>query len=269
MEEVGAWFKKKAKDNRTRFIGHNILGYDGPTLNRLLDCGIKLSQLIDTMLMSMLYNPSLSGGHSLADWGQRLKFPKIEFNEFDKYSDEMLRYCEKDTELCLKVYLTLINRMRKEKFSETGLELEHKSWYFIKQQQEAGFPFNIKEAHILYAKINEEVNDLQRRIFEYWPPELKIVAHYKQARKKDGTFTANYLRHLEDFVRLQEDNDGGYYAYDYVEFNLASPDQRRDKLLSLGWKPREFTKPSKTFPNGQAKVTDKGELVPSLQESVT
>lgn len=267
-EEVRDWFQKQASKSNTRFIGHNVLGYDGPTLNRLLKVGIKLHQLIDTFLMSMLYSPSLSGGHSLDAWGERLRFPKIEFDDFDKYSPEMLKYCEQDTKLCLKVYLSLIKRMTKEGFTEEGIKLEHQSWFFVKQQQEAGFPFNFKEATVLYAKINEETEELRKKIYEYWPPELKIVNTYKQAKKKDGSYTANFLKHKEEYVRLQENNEGGYYAYDYVEFNLASPDQRRQKLLSLGWKPREFTKPSKTFPNGQAKVTDKGELVPSLQEFV-
>lgn len=267
-DEVKEWFTEKAKDRRNKFIGHNILGYDAPTLNRLLDTNIQVSACIDTMLMSMFYSPSLEGGHSLAAWGTRLKFPKDDFNDFDKYSDEMLRYCERDTELCLRVYLALTVRMQREEFTEEGIDLEHKSWFLIKKQQETGFPFNEKEAHILYAKVLEKVEDIRQRIYHYWPPELKIVATYKQAKKKDGTYTANYLRHKEQYVRVQENNEGGYYAWDYVEFNLGSPDQRRQKLLELGWEPREFTKPSKTFPDGQAKVTDKGSLVPSLQEFV-
>lgn len=266
--QVKEWFTEKAKEKGVRFIGHNILGYDAPTLNRLLQCGIKLNTLIDTMLMSMFYSPSLDGGHSLDTWGVRLHFPKIKFDDFDKYSDEMLEYCEQDTKLCLRVYLALIARMTKAGFTEEGIDLEHKSWYLVKQQQEVGFPFNIKEAHILYAKINEKLEDLRQQIYHHWPPELQIIKTFKQARKADGSYTSNYLRHQEQYVKLQENNEGGYYAYDYIEFNLASPDQRREKLLELGWQPKEFTKPSKTHPDGQAKVTDKGSLVPSLLEFV-
>lgn len=264
--EVKEWFTNKAKDKRVKFIGHNILGYDAPTLNRLLAVGIKSNALIDTFLMSMFFNPSLNGGHGLAAWGDRLKFPKIDFDDFSQYSEEMLTYCEQDTQLCLKTYLALVARMKAKGFTDEGIDLEHKSWLLIKQQQEAGFPFDLGEAHVLCARINQKTAELQEEIYHQWPPQLEIVATYKQAKKKDGTYTANYLKHQEQFVRVQETNDGGYYAYDYVAFNLASPNQRREKLLELGWKPREFTKPSKTHPNGQAKVTDKGTLVPSLLE---
>jgi DNA polymerase I len=265
-QEVRDWFNAQPRTNK--YVGHNILGYDAPTLNRILGTKIALGQLIDTMVMSMLYNPSLDGGHSLEAWGNRLGYPKSKHEDFSGYSEDMLKYCERDTELCRRVFFALLKKMQKEGFTERGLELEHKSWFFIKQQQEAGFPFNYTEATILYAKLQDKIEELKTRIFAYWPPELKIVKTFAQARKKDGTYTKNFLTHQQMYPRLQETNDGGYYAYDYVEFNLASPDQRRDKLLELGWKPQEFTKPSKTHPKGQAKVTDKGELVPSLQRFV-
>jgi DNA polymerase-1 len=247
-----------------------MLGYDGPTLNRLLDIGLVLGQLVDTMVMSMLFNPSLDEGHSLEAWGRRVGYPKSKHTDFSEFTPEMLDYCEVDTELCRRVYVALCAKMRKENFSEMGLELEHKSWFFIKQQQEAGFPFNYQEATILYAKLQDKLEDLRTGIYTHWPPELKLVNKYAQARKKDGTYTKNFLEHQQKYPQVQENNEGGYYAYDYVEFNLASPDQRRAKLLDLGWVPApdEYTKPSKNFPKGQAKPTDKGELVPSLQRYV-
>jgi len=264
-EEIKAWFNDH-KD--CVFIGHNILGYDMPALNKVLGLGIKLTQCIDTMLMSMFYNPSMDGGPSLEAWGIRLRYPKQEWNDFSQYQPAMLDYCENDTKLCARIYRMLAARMLKAGFTEQGIELEHKSWYLTKQQQNYGFPFNFEKCLGLYARINEKLEDLKNEVYTFWPPKLEIVEHFKQARKKDGTYTKRFLEHQTQYVRLQEDNQGGYYAYDYVEFNLASPVERRDKLLALGWEPKEFTKPSKSFPKGQAKVTDKGDLVPSLVEFV-
>jgi DNA polymerase-1 len=250
------------------FIGHNILGYDMPALNKVLGLKIKLTQCIDTMLMSMFYNPSMDNGHSLDAWGRRLLFPKQDHTDFSQYSARMLEYCENDTLLCYRIYKALVTRMRREGFTEQGIELEHKSWYLVKQQQRNGFPFNFKECTALFARVHQRLDEIKEEVYRFWPPQLEIVRHFKQARKKDGTYTKGYLEHQSQYVRLQEDNEGGYYAYDYVEFNLASPVERRDKLLELGWIPKEFTKPSKSHPNGQAKVTDKGDLVPSLVEFV-
>ena len=57
------------------YVGHNIIKFDGPVLKRL--CGINLScaNCIDTLILSTLYSPSISGGHSLDAWGARLGKP--------------------------------------------------------------------------------------------------------------------------------------------------------------------------------------------------
>ena len=211
-EEVREWFANRPRTDK--YVGHNILGYDGPTLNRLLGLKIGLNQLIDTMLMSMLYNPSLENGHSLESWGYRLGFRKTPHTDFSRFTPEMLEYCENDTELCRRVFLALVKKMNVEGFSETGLELEHWSWYFIKQQQKDGFPFNYQEATVLYAKLNEKLEELREGIYKYWPPELKLVKTFAQARKKDGTHTLNFLKHQQQYPRVQENNEGNYYAYD-------------------------------------------------------
>ena len=267
-DQIQKWFKEKCSDKDSKFVGHNIIGYDMPALNKVLDVGMKMGACIDTMLMSMFYNPAMDGGHGLEAWGNRLKCFKIEFNDFSKYTPEMLTYCEQDTRLCLRVYRQLRTRMLREGFTERGTELEHKAWFLVKQQERNGFPFNFQECTALYARIHEILDEIKDEIYKFWPPQLEIVATYKQARKKDGSYTKGFLDHQQQFVRVQENNEGGYYAYDYVEFNLASPVERRDKLLELGWVPEEFTKPSKAHPNGQAKVTDKGTLVPSLLKFV-
>lgn len=267
-DEIRDWINNEQRRNRAKFIGHNIVGYDAPTLNRLVGTRLTCSDIVDTLVLSMVYSPSLAGGHSLEDWGTRLRYPKGEFNDFSQLTPEMLEYCAQDTRLCRLVFIALVKRMRAAGFSETGLDLEHRSWALIKKQHENGFAFNIGGAHKLYETVRERENGIRDRIYEYWPPKLEIVARFKQARKKDGNYTKNYENHLEKYPKLEELNDGGYVAWDYVEFKIGSPDQRRDKLLALGWKPREFTKPSKTHPKGQAKVTDKGDLVPSLKEFV-
>lgn len=266
-DEIKKWVSAKRKE-RAVFIGHNILGYDAVVLNRLLACGITVAELVDTLVLSMVYSPSFDGGHSLENWGTKLNFPKGDFEDFSQFSEEMLEYCMRDTVLCKRIYIALTRRMRAVGFTDVGLEIEHRSWSLIKRQQDNGFAFNIKEAHALYALLRNKENEVRDEIYKYWPPELQIVGRYKQARKKDGTHTANFLKHKEQFVRLEELNDGGYVGWDYVAFNIGSPDQRRNKLLELGWEPLEFTKPSKTHPDGQAKITDKGELVPSLKAFV-
>ena len=71
-DKIRAFFKKE-KSSGSKFVGHNIIGYDAPTLNRLVGTRLTIADLVDTMVMSMVYSPSFDGGHSLANWGEKLR----------------------------------------------------------------------------------------------------------------------------------------------------------------------------------------------------
>lgn len=256
-EEIKEWIDARRSDDCV-FIFHNGFGYDAPTLNRIVGTQLTASNLIDTMVMSQHYSPSITGGHGLGAWGERLRYPKGEFNDFSQLSPEMVSYCLRDARLCRRVYLALVKKMNALKFTDIGCEIEHRSWSLIQKQKQNGFHFNIEGAHVLYAKLRTKENEIRDEILTYWPPTLECVKHFKQCRKKDGSYTKGYLDHLEQYERLDETGDGGYDAFAYVSFHVGSPDQRVEKLLELGWEPLEFT------PTGNPKPTDKGKLVPSL-----
>ena len=259
--DIPDWIAER-KAEGCKFVAHNGIGYDAPTLNRLLKTSLTISDLIDTMLMSMMFNPSLKNGHSLESWGERLKYPKTDFKDFSKLTPEMLDYCENDAQLCLKIYLALRKKMLALGFTNRGLDIEHRSWQLIQRQTADGYAFNLPEAHILYAKLRKIENDLQEEIYKFWPPELLPVRTFAKAKKKDGTYSASFERHTEEYPKIVENADGSYTAWDYVAFNIGSPNQRTERLLELGWKPREFTE------KGSPQPTRKGQLSPSLQEFV-
>lgn len=250
------------------WVTHNGIKFDVPTLNRLLGTSIQISKLVDTYVLSMLYAPTLTGGHSLDAWAKRVDMEKINFNDFTHYSEEMALYCLQDARITAEVFLRLTARMRNVGFTEIGASIEHRAWDVIERQRLNGFYFDVKRAHLLFVELREEERKLKERIYERFPPQLLPVKEFAQAKKRDGEFTKNYLQHEQIYPRLELKDDGGYQAYDWVEFNLGSPSQRVEKLVALGWKPVERTKPSKTHPDGQPKATDGGELVPSLQRFV-
>ena len=93
--EAGLDLLKEAKT----LIGHNIIGFDIPVIKNLYDVDLLSKKIVDTLVLSRLYNPVRDGGHSLETWGFRLKFPKVDFQEFETYSPEMLEYCVNDVKL--------------------------------------------------------------------------------------------------------------------------------------------------------------------------
>lgn len=223
-------------------VGHNFIAYDAVMLNRFWKMGIKVSQIVDTFVLSQLYNPTYVGGHSLSAWGNRLKFPKLEHNDFSTFTPQMLGYCRNDTALTGRLYRKLSERMVAVGFTEEGCGIEHLSWNIIQNKQRRhGFPFDVKKAEELYATLIHRKQELENEIYKVFPPQYTRVASFARGYKQDGTRTRNFQRHVQQYPELRDRPDGGYDAYDWVYFNLGSPAQRIEKLLEHGWTPSSFT----------------------------
>jgi DNA polymerase-1 len=275
-----ASFKKWLEDNQgCILVGHNFIAYDLVVLNRLWGSSgvrIPVSRVVDTFVLSQLYNPSMprphgltksEGPHSLKAWGLRLKYPKSEHNDFSQYSPEMLRYCTRDTILTAYLFRKLSARMGDCGFTERGAEIEHLAWNIIQnKQRKNGFPLDKQRAEELYAKLQDRLEELKNDIYKLWPPQFVEVRRFAKARKANGEHTANYVKHRGQFPTLRENPDGGYSAYDWVEFNLGSPAQRVEKLLELGWQPVSFTPKTDKGGGGNPKV-DEDSLVAFAEQS--
>ena len=155
-------------------IGHNIIGFDIPVLNKFFGYDLfKNVKITDTLVLSRLLNPMIDGGHSLRNWGTKLGQSKIEFEQFDFFSEEMLKYCRNDVDLTQRLYKFLITRIKDFGYS---VELEHEVAKIIQKQHERGFKIDIVNAYALQAKFQEDMNELQTKVRATFPP-LKIVYH--------------------------------------------------------------------------------------------
>jgi len=124
--------------NAEVLIGHNIIGYDLPVLDKLL--GFKWwGDVEDTLVMSRLDNPSREGGHSLAAWGTRLNFPKGDYNDWSTYTDEMGEYCKQDVNVLVKLHRLLTSKQ----MSKVALEMEHKVAQITHKQTQNGWKFDL------------------------------------------------------------------------------------------------------------------------------
>lgn len=97
----------EALKNADCLIGHNIIAYDLKAIWKLHGEWEKVPLIVDTLVVSRGLWPERSDGHSLEAWGKRLGFPKIDFNDYTKYTEEMLAYCEQDVALNVKVLKAL------------------------------------------------------------------------------------------------------------------------------------------------------------------
>ena len=197
-------FKNWSK-NIEQYIMHNGLSFDAPVLNKLLGTNIKPSQVLDTLILSQLFNPMREGGNGLKAWGDRFKFPKGSIESFAKYTDELKKYCIQDVEITHKLY----EHLKKEGkgFSKSCIDLEHQVRVILDQQEKNGFALDIKKAMLLLGQLSDEANQLEKWAIERFEPtkvELKTKTKY-------------------------------------IPFNIGSRQQIANRLMAIGWKPKKFT----------------------------
>ncbi len=230
-------------------IGHNIIGFDIPMIEKF--AGIKLSdkKILDTLVMSRLFNPTREGGHSLETWGFKLGFNKIEFEDYLNYSSEMLNYCVRDVQLNTLV----LKELQKESkgFSKQSLQLETSIADVMKKQEIAGFKFDEKKAELLLAELREKKQEIEDEVHTTFKPKWvddKLVTPYI---KKDGTLSKRGLSDEEYQRCLNTSNFEPFMRKTLQEFNLGSRKQIGEYLVDFGWKPERFT------PTGQPIVDEK------------
>ena len=233
--EVKVWKEAKSlgeylKDV-TLIVAHNGIGFDFPILNRLWTTKIRLNQVYDTLIASRLLDPSVENGHSLDAWGERLQRSKINYtgvwtwlmHRREEYKGECFNvphmallehYCIRDVEVTCDLYKHLTSEFTKKGFSEESLILEHKVAAIISEQERNGFKLDLPYTTCLLADIKGKMAGIYEQMQERWPPVVTPRFH-----KTSG-------KPIKDSIDT---------------FNPGSRQQIGQKLMELGWKPKEFT----------------------------
>ncbi len=224
-------------------IGHNLLGYDIPVLERLYDITFT-NKVVDTLVLSRLFNPVQENGHSLQNWGYRLGIPKQEQPDFDSYSAEMLDYCSRDVELNEAVYKVLLRTSKG--FSLESIELEHQVAKILKGQEQHGFLFDEQYASLLVASLKEKMFEVENEVHKVFKPRLLRDKLVVPKLKKDGSLSRVGLTEQE----YDDCMNKPFYRRKLQQFNLGSRKQIGEYLIDFGWKPKKFT------PTGQPIVDE-------------
>ena len=202
-------------NNATEVVTHNGIFFDFPVLKKVWGITVKKSQVVDTLVLSRLYNPSLEDGHSLAAWGQRLGFAKGDFTDFDGgYTDEMRYYCVQDTLVTKELYKHLTKEMEND-FSKESIKLEHEVAIIIAEQERNGFKLNVPEALQLLSELKTKLDAIQVEMATIFPDKVTSGRTHKTSGKA-----------LKDIIE---------------PFNPGSRKQIAERLQEKGWKPTKRT----------------------------
>ena len=217
-------------------ITHNGIDFDIPVLERLLGLDFSKHTMVDTLVLSRLYNPQLEDGHSLKSWGIRLHFPKGEYDDWTQLTPEMIKYCEQDLDVTHRVYDTLIDRLQP--FKGESIELEHDVQKIISQQMKNGWLLDQAKCYDLLAELKQRKMEVEDEVHEKFKPLGTFVKEVVPKYKKDGTLSIVGIRFLGDLWNVVS---GPFSRIDFPEFNLGSRQQIGRYLQYFGWKPTNFT----------------------------
>jgi DNA polymerase-1 len=219
-------------------IGHNIIFYDIPVLQKLhsIDCK---ARIIDTLICTRLIwpkevldgldseqypqvPPKLRGSASLKAWGYRLSDNKIEFKDFKEYSEEMAEYCRQDVAITHKLF----QKIQQENYAQSALQLEHDFALAINQQIRAGFPFDVDAALDLVDGLRAKQVEFEAQLKEIFPP----IKHETVFIPKVNNKNRGYIKG-KPFTKVH-----------FEEFNPGSRQQIVDRLQTkYGWVPEKTT----------------------------
>ena len=222
-------------------VTHNGIFFDFPVLKKVWGITVKKSQVVDTLVLARLYDPSIEGGHSLEAWGERLGHYKAPYKKiwswltgtsligedkdgkkFDQSNlafDEpvmsaLLWYCVQDTKVTAELYKHLTQEMEND-FSKESITLEHEVAIIIAEQERNGFRLDMPKALCLLSELKTKLDNIQIEMETIFPP---IVI--------SGRTHGTSGKPLKDIV---------------TPFNPGSRQQIAKRLQEKGWKPKKHT----------------------------
>ena len=227
---------QKFIDGYDVIIGHNIIDFDIPILERFLKTSFKQHKIVDTLILSRLFNPQLEDGHSLRAWGERLKFPKGDYDDWTKITPEMIEYCEQDCDVTHKVYEVLTEKL--DTFGDISIELEHEVQNVITKQIQHGWLLDQRKCYDLLAELKQRKMEIEDEVHERFKALPVFVKEITPKYNKDGRLSNVGLRFFGD---NRPCIGGSFSRIDWPEFNLGSRQQIGRYLQFFGWVPKQHT----------------------------
>ena len=264
--------------NQQGLIGHNIIRYDIPLLEKIL--GIKIeARLFDTLPMSWVLNYNRPK-HGLESFGEDFGIPKPKIDDWNNLTQDDYRHrCVEDVKINWKLWQDVLKRFMFIYKSKSELDKFFRYLQFkmdcAASAERVGWRLDVGLAKDCVAKLTEQqsskINELKGVM-----PRVKITTKKSKPKvcfKKDGSPSS----HGERWFALLDEHELPRHYEGEVEVikgwdqpNPNSNDQVKSWLFSLGWEPCTFNyiKESPTETRLVPQVRSNGELTKSVKRLI-
>ena len=228
-------------------IGHNIMRYDGPTIERIL--GIKTkAKMVDTLALSW-YIYINRPKHGLETFGVDYDRPKLQIDDWENLPlEDYIARCERDVDIntCLwKDQYKFLTRL---------YESEEEAWRLIDYlshkmhcatlQEASRWKLNKKKCKKGSKELTLIKESKTLDLIKVMPKVPKYTKRNKPKKpfKQDGTMSEagkRWFKLVKD-QNLPDDATDTKEITSYEEPKPSSPAQLKELLFSLGWQPDEF-----------------------------
>lgn len=241
---------RKFFTNAKVLVGHNIIRYDIPTVERILGIEVK-AKLVDTLSLSWYLEPDRLK-HGLADWGVEFGVPKPVVEDWEGQPIEVyIHRCEQDVRINSKLWQQQWKQLVKLYASEEEAWrlIDYLSFKMKCAADQEKFRWKLDVARCkgtverLEAEKEQKLEELKATM-----PKIPVKASKSKPAKLylKGGFNKLSVAGESWFALLKEqglpeDYDGVVeYVKDWKEPNPGSTDQVKAWLYSLGWEPTTF-----------------------------
>lgn len=240
-------------------VGHNIIRWDIPTIERILDIKIE-ARLIDTLTLSWCLEPN-KFLHGLDDWGKHFGIakPKIDNKEWlgalphetqEQFLNKMKHRCQEDVKINCKLWDKQVKDLGN-LYDNNAKEANRFVDYIMfkmdcaREAEASRWKLDVERASRVLAELRASKAEKEALLKEAMPPipVWRTKKYPSVFRKKDGKLSAAAIAWLDLLEKegLPEDHtDPVKYIAQYKEPNPSSHVQIKDWLYSLGWKPETF-----------------------------
>lgn len=244
LEEVVEFLSQKD----LTLVGHNIIRYDIPTIERLTGKKVK-ARLIDTLPISW-YLETNRAKHGLESYGEDFGIPKPKIDDWENLTFEEYKHrCEEDVKIntiLWKKQRMLLNQLYDGDDVTFVAFVAYLSFKMdcVREQEQVGVALDKELCQTTLTTLEQE-KALKMEELKAAMPKVPITAKRKVPKvlyKADGALSA---RGKEWFALLEEmklpiETEEVEVIREYEEPNPNSTDQLKKWLYGLGWVPEHL-----------------------------